>query len=46
VLSDLEVVFATDMSDVLDAALQPATQTIPFVPPAVAKTPELETLDT
>ncbi len=46
VLGELEVVFATDMSEVLDAALQPASQSIPFVPPAASSTPELETLDT
>jgi ATP-dependent Lon protease len=46
VLGELEVVFATDMSEVLDAALQQTTQSSPFVPPSVSTTPELETLDT
>jgi ATP-dependent Lon protease len=45
VLAELEVVFATDMSDVLDAALQPTTDTIPFTPSGNSG-PELETLDT
>lgn len=45
VLGELEVVFATDMSEVLDAALQPTTDAIPFTPSGNSG-PELETLDT
>lgn len=44
VRAELEVIFATDMSEVLDAALQPAAQTVPFTPPG-SSTTELEALD-
>jgi ATP-dependent Lon protease len=44
VRSELEVIFAADMSEVLEAALQPAVQAVPFTPPGSTSN-ELEALD-
>jgi ATP-dependent Lon protease len=45
VRNEMEVVFATDMSEVLEAALQPAEQSIPYTSGS-DENPRLDTLDT